>query len=190
MIPEFHAGRLDEPSKVKKPSLIFVANTGDLFGDWVPDDWIKKTLKVIKENPQHTFQLLTKNPIKMTRFEYPSNVWAGISVTKQEDIYKIPILKSMNVSVRYISFEPLLETIQYNSWNRIDWVIIGAETSWSSTVPKDEMKSKEYARPLIDAVRNAGIPLFIKPNLKWHEKIEQYPAIACDMFGYPLLAGS
>ena len=34
-LPTFHRSRLDEPQKVKRPSVIGVVYMGDLFGDWV-----------------------------------------------------------------------------------------------------------------------------------------------------------
>jgi hypothetical protein len=40
--PTFHHYRLDEPSKLKKPSTIFVGSMADMFGEWVPDSWIGK----------------------------------------------------------------------------------------------------------------------------------------------------
>lgn len=38
--PTFYRYRLDEPQKWKKPRNIFVCSMGDLFGDWVPTEWM------------------------------------------------------------------------------------------------------------------------------------------------------
>lgn len=43
--PMFHGDRLSEPTSVK-PSKIFVCSTADLFGGWVPDEWIERVLGV------------------------------------------------------------------------------------------------------------------------------------------------
>ena len=41
--PTFHAYRLDEPARLTKPRNIFVCSMADLFGEWVPDEWIGQT---------------------------------------------------------------------------------------------------------------------------------------------------
>lgn len=60
--PSFHRYRLDEPEKMKKSSKIFVVSMGDLFGDWVPDEWIQKVFDACKKAPWHKYLFLTKNP--------------------------------------------------------------------------------------------------------------------------------
>lgn len=174
MIPEYHPDRIGEPLSIRKPSLIFVANTGDMFGEWVPDDWIRRVLTVVKDTPQHTYQFLTKNPKRMLSFEFPSNAWIGASVTTQSDVQRIDIIKHISAPVHYISVEPILGIIDAD-WSGIDWVIIGAETVKNARTPKDVVSAQKYARPLIAKIKELGIPLFIKPNLKWFEKVCEYP---------------
>ena len=65
--PTFHRYRLDEPSQVKTPSTIFVCSMADLFGEWVPDEWIQKIFEACADAPQHRYLFLTKNP-KRYRF--------------------------------------------------------------------------------------------------------------------------
>jgi len=60
--PTFHRYRLDEPQKIKKPQNIFVCSMADLFGDWVPDEWIQRVFDACKAAPQHRYLFLTKNP--------------------------------------------------------------------------------------------------------------------------------
>jgi len=60
--PTFHRYRLDEPAQKKKPQNIFVSSMGDLFGDWVPDSWIKTVFEATNKAPQHNYLYLTKNP--------------------------------------------------------------------------------------------------------------------------------
>lgn len=189
MKPTFHANRLYEPQAIKKPSLIFAVNTGDMFGEWVPEKWINDVLKVIRETPRHTFQLLTKNPSRMQAFDMPDNVWAGTTVTKQEDTYKISMLRRVNAKIRFISFEPIKCFVRYDAWNGIDWAIIGAETEINESTPKCELTSKCFAKPLIQSLEKAGVPMFIKPNLRWYRIIQEYPKVATDLFG-ELMVGS
>ena len=60
--PTFHQYRLGEPAAWTKPRTIFVCSMADLFGDWVPDEWIKQVFEACEAAPQHRFLFLTKNP--------------------------------------------------------------------------------------------------------------------------------
>lgn len=53
------------PLAWKKPRKIFVCSMTDLFGHWVPDEWIDKVFAVMALCPQHTFQILTKRSKRM-----------------------------------------------------------------------------------------------------------------------------
>ena len=43
--PTFHRYKLDEPQRWKKPRTIFVCSMADLFGKWVPDEWIEQVFE-------------------------------------------------------------------------------------------------------------------------------------------------
>src|SRR5271169_1957577 len=73
--PTFYRHRLVEPEKMKAPQRIFVVDTGDLFGAWVPQEWITDVIDVTTRCPQHTFILLTKNPARYLEFNFPANCW-------------------------------------------------------------------------------------------------------------------
>ena len=60
--PTFHKYRLDEPARWTKPRNIFVCSMADLFGDWVPDEWIDDVIKATQRALQHRYLFLTKNP--------------------------------------------------------------------------------------------------------------------------------
>lgn len=65
--PTFHQYRLGEPAAWTKPRTIFVCSMADLFGDWVPDEWIKQVFEACEAAPQHRFLFLTKNPTRFGR---------------------------------------------------------------------------------------------------------------------------
>lgn len=81
--PTFHRYKLDEPQKWKKPRNIFVCSMADLFGDWVPDEWIEQVFEACKKAPRHRFLFLTKNPGRYCRLERAGimpkgdNFWFG-----------------------------------------------------------------------------------------------------------------
>lgn len=53
------------PLRWRKPTKIFPCSMTDLFGDWVPDEWLDKIYAVMALCPQHTWIVLTKRPRRM-----------------------------------------------------------------------------------------------------------------------------
>jgi len=139
--PHWSESQYKKPYKIKKPSKIFVCSLADLFGDWIPNEWIEKVLRVVKDNPQHTFQFLTKNPKRYLKVEFPKNCWLGVTIdgTENKTIAqnKINILNKKN-NYKFISVEPLLGDIKNISLNGVDQVIVGAMTGGHKIAPKKE----------------------------------------------------
>ncbi|EGW36493.1 phage Gp37/Gp68 family protein [Desulfosporosinus sp. OT] len=182
--PMFHERRLEEPERIKKPSRIFVSDMGDLFGEWVSDNWILKILDTIKECPQHIFLLLTKNPKRYNEFEIPDNAWIGTSVENQAAAdERIPLLLQAQASVRLVSIEPMLGPISLrwlsvwggkglnpNSLSTkdldglrcLDWVIVGGESG-----PGARPVHPTWVRSLRDQCKAANVPFFFKQWGEW-----------------------
>lgn len=57
-------------------------------------------------------------------------------------------------------------------WVGIDWVIVGAETGnrKERKIPKEK-----WVQTIIDQCRAADVPIFLKDNLYWPEKIQEFP---------------
>ena len=60
--------RLNEPKQNKKPTLYFVNSMSDLFHEKMDYNFLDSILKVIKETPQHKYQILTKRPQRMRKY--------------------------------------------------------------------------------------------------------------------------
>jgi protein gp37 len=165
--PQFHPERLNELSELKKPSKIFVCSVADLFAEWTPEEWVYKVLVTMQDYPQHEYQLLTKQP----RFDswVLKNYWVGVTVNNQDDVWKIEKVKRVDAKIRFVSFEPLLGNIDCNLEN-LEWIIIGKLTG-SRKVPLQ----KEWVQNLINQAGDFDIPVFIKNNVGWHEKIQEFP---------------
>lgn len=167
----------------------------DLFGDWVPWEWIKAVLDTVRACPHRTFQFLTKNTKRLKDFNpWPKNCWVGTTVTDQEDAdERLPWLVQVDAPVLFISHEPLLGPIKltdlscpgeaqpfwashgpfkfnalqddedhyYDSERHIGWGIIGSMTGLGATKPEPE-----WVRNLWEQYRAAGVPVFMKENLK------------------------
>jgi len=71
--PKFHPERLSAPANTKppKPSApigernVFVCSMADLFGEWVPQEWIDAVLEAVRAAPLWNFLFLTKNPARL-----------------------------------------------------------------------------------------------------------------------------
>ena len=118
--PRFWPERLGDPVKLKKPSKIFVCSMGELFGPWVPVEWIQAVMQTIRDCPQHTFQLLTKFPggYSVEKFGLlPANVWMGVSVENHTSANKrIPDLVCEGLGepgAFFVSCEPLLGPVDF-----------------------------------------------------------------------------
>jgi protein gp37 len=59
---------LIQPLKWRKPRKIFVCSMTDLFGEWVPDEWLDSIFAVMALCPHHTFQVLMKRPKRMREY--------------------------------------------------------------------------------------------------------------------------
>jgi len=117
----------------------------DLFHEGVPDVFIRQAFEVIKQTPQHTYQILTKRADRLSKFfqsfEAPKNAWLGVSVENREDgLPRIDELRNIPAHIRFLSVEPLLEDLGKINLHGIHWVIVGGESG-----PKARPMKQEWA---------------------------------------------
>ncbi|MGB8686067.1 MAG: DUF5131 family protein [Microcoleus sp.] len=176
---------------MRSPKKIFLCSMTDLFGEWVPDEWIDKAFAYMAIAKQHTFQILTKRPERMKEYitdphtpfrvarqidcvnvvltsesiqlpiEWPlKNCWKGVSVENQKAANdRIPLLLATPASVRFLSCEPLLESIDIYDELRsgINWAIIGGE-SGSGARPCDV----NWIRSIVKQCQLTNVSVFVK----------------------------
>ncbi|MBS7653808.1 DUF5131 family protein [Candidatus Bathyarchaeota archaeon] len=60
---------------------------GDMWGDWVPREWIEGVLRVVRSKPRSKFFFLTKNPKRYLEFEnmFSDNVMLGVTLETNRD---------------------------------------------------------------------------------------------------------
>ena len=179
--PTFHRYRLDEPANKKKPQNIFVCSMADLFGEWVPDEWIETIYQACENASWHRYLFLTKSPAWIWRdsVQLLKDAWYGTTVTTEKELKRIASLPLG--SNRFISIEPILERIELSKrpiQSAIpfsDWVIIGAEngTRKGKTTPK-----REWIENIVNYCHDKNVPVFMKSSLAniWGEPlIQEYP---------------
>jgi len=176
--PTLHRYRLGE-YKNKKGRNIFVCSMADLFGEWVPDEWIEEVFAACEQAPQHNYLFLTKNPDRYLELEkqkklpWMDNFWFGTSVTKQEEPFSWFEEKKFHW---FVSMEPLLERIEIADTNHMpEWIIIGAETGnrKSKVTPR-----REWIESIVKVCRERNVPVFMKSSLAtiWGAPlIQEYP---------------
>jgi protein gp37 len=188
----FHKERLADPISLKTPSRIFIDSFSDLMGHWVPEDQIRAILDVIGKTPQHTYQLLTKNAPRLPRFQWPENVWVGVSLspssmngkllsdTMQRAMFQIALnaLSEIDVTVRWVSLEPLAwDCSTFLRISLINWAVVGAASRGAEFIQPDE----RTLRNVLSVLDTMNVPVFFKGNLRgsrlenpWRE---EYPPI-------------
>lgn len=117
---------------------VFCASMADVFeprADLNP--WREKLWLLIEQTPHLDWLLLTKRPGQIKRL-YPwarsarKNVWLGTTAENQRWAdRRIERLIDIDASVRFLSCEPLLSSIDLQKWLKqglISWVIAGGES--------------------------------------------------------------
>ena len=95
---------------------VFVSDMGDLFGEWVPSEWVVNVLAAVKQSPDSTFLFLTKNPRKYKDFVdlLPCNVVLGVTLesNREYSISKAPSPFDRYRSMADIEFENKLVCVE------------------------------------------------------------------------------
>lgn len=108
--------------RLKGPRKVFICDMTDIFGEFVPTQFIIRVFDVMIKCPDITFQVLTKRADRMHELLSaksfflngvpPSNIWLGVSVENQQAAdERIPLLLKTPAAVRFLSCEPLLGPI-------------------------------------------------------------------------------
>jgi protein gp37 len=143
---------------------VFTCSMADLFGRWVPKEWIETVLREIRAAPQWNFLCLTKFPKRMAEFDIPPNAWMGTTVDKQVRVANAEAaFEKIKAGVRWLSVEPMLDQLKFKHLDRFDWIVIGGASRSSQT---DEWRPP--ARWIIDLVQQAdeaGVKVYFKTNL-------------------------
>ncbi len=163
--PTLRPERLDQPFRWRSPRMVFVNSMSDLFGDFVPDAFIDSVFHVMRQTPQHTYQVLTKRAERMrwwvrrkSWLESASNIWLGVSVEDREfGLPRVEALRRTRAALRFLSIEPLLEGLPTLDLVGIDWVIVGGESG-----PGARQLDPRWVRDIRDRCRSAKVPFFFK----------------------------
>jgi protein gp37 len=176
--PTIYEFRLEAPANSRVPKeakndprlgRVFVTSMGDLFGKWVPDDWIAKVFAAARAHSEWEYLFLTKFPQRYVGLELPPTAWIGTTVDEQ---YRVKIAetafrKISGVRVKWLSLEPLLVPLKFTDLSMFDFVVIGAQSATKQ--PDGEVKefapNIEWVLEITAQAKAAGCKVYHKPNL-------------------------
>lgn len=156
-----HPESLTLPLKWKKPRMIFVNSMSDLFHKDVPLQFIINVFKVMNLARNHTFQVLTKRSDRLFELSphlpWSNNIWMGVTIEKNDYLFRLEHLKKTDSAVKFLSLEPLLGPIKETDFTGIDWVIAGGESG-----PGSRPINPQWIRDIRNYCINENIPFFFK----------------------------
>lgn len=172
--PTLHEYRLGDLKKKRFGETIFVGSMTDMFGEWVPDEWIERVFAACLEAPEHRYLFLTKNPARYIELDHlgklpkNDNFWYGSTVTNPDTEFFFS-----DEHHTFLSIEPLLAPFERNPMRPIknmDLFIIGAETG---TQANKVVPERSWIETIVKIAELSGIPVFMKDSLKpiWGEDI-------------------
>lgn len=188
--PLFHHERLDAPANTRlhaNPTdaqrRVFVCSMADLYGRWVPQEWIDAVHAAELANPQWQYIHLTKFPDRYVGLDLPPSGWIGTSVDEQKRvrIAERAFSQIEGVAVKWLSLEPLREPLGFSDLSVFDWVVIGAQTKTyqpGGKVVEAFAPPIEWVARIIAQAKDAGCKVHLKPNLKANpgmQWLDEYP---------------
>ena len=178
--PTFRPERLTAPKDTPLPiesdngnRNVFVCSMADLFGNWVPQEWIDAVLESVTNAPEWNFIFLTKNPERMVDINWPDNAIVGATIDEQDRVHRTEMaFMEISAKSKFISCEPLSEELRFDNLNLFDCIIIGARSK-SFGMPEMQPNPIWTLSLALEAKRN-NCEVFIKPNLDIGF-LKQYP---------------
>jgi protein gp37 len=178
--PTFHPDRIEAPGYTRRPAKadaednpvnrtawrnVFVCSMADLFGRWVPDEWINAVLRSCHDSPQWNYLFLTKFPNRYDGIEFPETAWVGTSVDEQKRVANAEkSFAKVKAQVKWLSVEPMREKLSFSRLDLFDWVVIGGQ-SRSSGAPEFHPPF-DWCADLYHDAKAAGCAVYFKPNTK------------------------
>jgi protein gp37 len=126
---------------------------------------LSERFDAMEEADWHIYQVLTKRSSLLVRYlrrrygkaKAPAHIWVGVSVEDTRNAVRLNHLKAAQVSVRFVSFEPLLGSVPPIDLRGIDWAIVGGESG-----PYAMPMAEEWALEICDQCKRDKIAFFFK----------------------------
>jgi protein gp37 len=144
---------------------VFCASLADVFDNRVPPEWRADLFALIRECYELDWLMLTKRPqniLKMLPSDWGNgyrNVWLGVTTESQPYFdQRWKILQNIPAAMKFISYEPALESLRLPKHNPLPhWLISGGESGGRARPLKPQ-----WVRDVIADCRRSGIAPFHK----------------------------
>jgi protein gp37 len=133
---------------------------GDLFHESVPDEFLSQLWPHLVKN-EHIHMLLTKRIDRAAAWPgpWPDHIWLGTTIGHTSTKWRAEYLRRSRAKVRFISAEPLLESIVPLNLEGIHQVIVGGESG-----PGYRKLEREWVLEIREACEKAGVAFFFKQD--------------------------
>lgn len=156
----FHKKRLNDPSKVKNGSTIFVGSMSDI--QFWKTEWTNQIIETCGYYFLHTYMFLSKNYTSYRCFVWPPNTMQGLTVERPGwQVASNMIIAQSCFPRPFLSIEPIMGGLWTELPKEIELVIVGAETGnrKGKVIPQ-----KEWIKSIKDHVPEKKI--YWKKNIR------------------------
>lgn len=166
----------NRPLSWKEPRKIFTCSMSDFFIEEA-DGWRNDAWEVIRQTPQHSWLILTKRDDRILEClpedwgKGYTNVALGVTVENQKRIYRMETLATIPAALRFVSAEPLLESINFlitdahgnRPIDAIHQVLIGGESGNETGKYRYRPCELTWMRTMVgDLKNNTTTKVFVK----------------------------
>jgi protein gp37 len=180
-VPTFLPDRLVAPTNTKVPAKaaqdvsfrnVFTCSMADLFGKWVPKEWIEAVLQQVRAHPEWNFLFLTKFPMRYREFTFPRNAWIGTTVDHQARVAAAErAMAEVDAETKWLSIEPMLTPLEFERLETFQWIVLGGSSA--STETPEWRPPIAWWGPLQAEARAKSIAVYHKTNL--YGRTIEYP---------------
>lgn len=155
-------------------AVVFPCDMTDVFGDFVPDAWINRLFAAFASCAEVDWFVLTKRSARMMRycadrenggFQPWGNIYLGCTVENQaRAVERCEAMRAVSEMgwKTLVSFEPVLEIVNWEGWQFLNGLICGGESGVNA-----RPMPPEAARDARDFCAAHGIPFFFKQWGEW-----------------------
>jgi protein gp37 len=191
--PTFHPEVLEKINPRQKPKLYFVNSMADTFHSDFKDSEIWQLLSAMVSCCNHRFMLLTKRPVRMTKWfdtaarDVRTSLWRpfwgwplpnvalGVTIENQPRANeRLPLLAQCPAAYRFVSIEPMLGPINLSeAWPKDgpEWWETGGGLDLvicgGESGPGARPMNPEWVRDLFNQCRSNGTPFCFKQWGEW-----------------------
>jgi protein gp37 len=165
------------PSTYDEPKRVFVNSMFDVFHSEIPEEAVRESFRVMRNYPEHVFQILTKRPRRAAdmAIDWPPNVWMGTSVEDERVTARLDYLRECDAELHFVSFEPLIGSVGDVDLSGYDWAIVGGESG-----PDYREMDHRWAFDILRQCREQDVAYFFKQSAASRPEQDQELTIHCE----------